>query len=434
LLFVLLHVAVCVQSSFADTLRVLDDDGNALHTRLTMVDKARRRIDCAYFEIRRDEVSYGVLAHLLMAARRGVEVRLVVDAYGNEIDSTVLSELVRSGVKIRRYHPFRMQQPIRYLHRMHDKLLIADQQVMIVGGRNLGEVYFGRSSKTNFVDFDVELTGSAVDDAGCYFEQLWSSDDVVPFCGCCNPDIQHRHCTTTFDSPCGMVCTTPAGWLRRGYCTVRGPRSDARSNPTLQLSPNQIQFRHSNRVVTGSAPDITDAILSLIDSACREIIVTTPYLVLSQRMEQSLCAAAQRGVSIRILGNSLASIDKPVAHAGYVNQKAKLLKMGIQLWEFQGDDMLHAKLMLIDDTAVVGSYDLHPRSEYYDSESAVFISNADVSATICASMGCLFARAVRVSRSPGYRYSRHHSAFPQSMRILKMHLLRLPAALIKKHL
>ena len=145
-------------------------------------------------------------------------------------------------------------------------------------------------------------------------------------------------------------------------------------------------------------------------------------------------AAAQRGVCVHLLGNSLASIDKPFAHAGYVNQKETILRMGIDLWEYRGPDMLHAKTILVDDCVVIGSYDLHPRSEHYDTETAVLVSDARITAAIRASMMQHFAGAMQVGRSPVYRETRGLTGSPRKARILKMQVFRLPALLLKKHL
>jgi putative cardiolipin synthase len=439
LLVMLISSAAFGQTSSADTLRVLDDNTDALQARFELIDSAKWRIDIACFELRADDVSHAVLAHLWMAARRGVEVRLVVDAYGNHISSSVLAELIGDGVQIRRFHPFRLQEAHRYTRRMHDKLLISDRGAMILGGRNFGAVYYGRSRDANFIDCDFRITGSTVDSASDYFEQLWVSAAVEPFCdGCGTSNRWQKRRQTTYDSPAGIPLTTPAGLLRRGLCKVNADvsrkRVFVRPGPVFQVPPERLRFLHSNRVVTSETPDITDEILALIDSSCREIMIETPYLILSRRFERALRAAAQRGVCVRLLGNSLASIDKPLAHAGYVNQKVMMLRMGIDLWEYQGPDMLHAKTILVDDCSVIGSYDLHPRSEYYDTETAVLVSDPRITAAIRASMMQHFAGAVRVSRSPGYRHMRGLKGSPPRTRIIQMQIFRLPALLLKKHL
>ena len=435
LLVLLISSAAFVQTSSADTLRVLDDNTAALQARFQLIDSAKRRIDFACFELRSDDVSHAVLAPLWMAARRGVEVRLIVDAYGNQISSSVLAELVGDGVQIRRFHPFRLRNAHRYTRRMHDKLLIADQRLMIVGGRNLGSVYFGRSREANFVDRDFAITGSTVDHAAYYFEQLWASDAIVPFCPRCESSNFGQ---TTYDSPVGIPLTTPAELLYRGLCNVDADvsrkRIFIRPGPVFDIPSARLRFLHSNRVVTGVLPDITDEILTLIDSSCREILIETPYLILSRRIERALRAAAQRGVCVHLLGNSLASIDKPFAHAGYVNQKETILRMGIDLWEYRGPDMLHAKTILVDDCVDNGRYDLQPRSEHYDTETAVLVSDARITAAIRASMMQHFAGAMQVGRSPVYRETRGLTGSPRKARILKMQVFRLPALLLKKHL
>ena len=135
-----------------------------------------------------------------------------------------------------------------------------------------------------------------------------------------------------------------------------------------------------------------------------------------------------------MLCNSLASIDKPIAHAGYVNQKRKMLRMGIEVWEYAGPDMLHAKGMLIDDSAVIGSYDLHPRSEYYDTEIAVIVTDAKFAAAFRRTFERHFEVAIRADKSPGFHKTRPYTGLPSWRRIVWMQMLRPVALLLKKHL
>jgi putative cardiolipin synthase len=431
--------AVLVQSVSADTVRLLDDDNLALAARFGLIDSAQRRIDWACFELRKDVVSYAVLARLQEAARRGVDVRLVIDAYGNRIPQSVLAELVENGVQIRRYHPLRFEDVHNYTQRLHDKLLIADEHVMILGGRNLGAVYFGRAAEKNFRDRDVEVTGATVHRASAYFEQLWTSRHVVP-AKCCSDDrpVSPKWEQSTPDSPLGVPLRSPRQLLQRGlahsYSDALASHPGGSIRPTLNIPPERIHFLHSSEIFTGHSPDISDQLLGLIASARREILIETPYLILSARFQDALRAAVGRGVCVRVLCNSLASIDKPLVHAGYVNQKKSMLRMGIDLWEYQGPDMLHAKTMLIDGCAVIGSYNLHPRSEYYDTEIAIVVIDVKFAAELRALIDRDFEGAVRVDRSPGYRVSRKRHGFPPARRIVWMQLLRWPALLLEKHL
>lgn len=231
---------------------------------------------------------------------------------------------------------------------------------------------------------------------------------------------------------------SPRQWLQRGledsYSGDLVPDLGGSVRPTLNIPPDRIHFLHSSRIFPGHSPDISDQLLGLIESARREILIETPYLILSARFQDALRAAVGRGVCVRVLCNSLASIDKPLVHAGYVNQKKSMLRIGIDLWEFQGPDMLHAKAMLIDGCAVIGSYNLHPRSEYYDTEIAIVITDIKFLAELRTLVDRHFERAVRVDRSPGYRVSRKRNDHPPTRRIVWMQLLRLPALLLEKHL
>src|SRR6202007_1340891 len=131
-----------------------------------------------YFLARDDRVTLAVLALLRDARHRGVsDVRLIVDGSFHRIPKAVLAHLRDEGIEVRSYHPFDLRHPTWLLHRMHEKVIVADGERYITGGRNLDVSYFGLARKRNFLDRDVYVEGRTAADADRRFEELWASKD-----------------------------------------------------------------------------------------------------------------------------------------------------------------------------------------------------------------------------------------------------------------
>src|SRR5437870_9929397 len=134
----------------ADLVRILDDDREAMQARADIIRQAKTRVTMLYFLARDDRVTLAVLGLLRDARRRGVgDVRAIVDGSFHRIPKAVLAHLRDEGIEVRTYHPFDLHHPTWLLHRMHEKVIVADGERYITGGRNLDESYFGLSRKRN---------------------------------------------------------------------------------------------------------------------------------------------------------------------------------------------------------------------------------------------------------------------------------------------
>jgi len=117
------------------------------------------------------------------------------------------------------------------------------------------------------------------------------------------------------------------------------------------------------------------------------VIIESPYLVPTRRFTESLQRALQRGVHVRILTNSLSSTDNIWPQAAYVGKRRWFVHQGVELWEYFGEESLHAKTAVFDDkVAVVGSYNLDPRSANLNTELVVVIDDPEWARILTASM------------------------------------------------
>lgn len=360
-----------------DAFRVLADDRQSIQARIDLIQQAQHDVVVAYYAVDTGRVPVALLTVLREAAQRGVRVRMIVDGLKARFPAHLYDYLETQGVEVRSYHPLRAGHPLWLNRRLHVKLLVADGQQMIVGSRNMQDEHFGLD-EVNFVDCDAYVCGDSAAHARRYFDWLWQSDDVRPI--------------RTLDSPTyGIVRLHPTGgdaWSK-AWRKARGPQDFQRLMD--QSLAELVRCRgihlysqtdwsagfpcdvpvvlvHDNDV-SKHTRNVEQAVLGMIANAGRSVLIETPYPVLTDAVEQAILCAQGRGVRVTFLTNSLTSTDNIPTYAAYQNRKRVLLEAGVEIWEFNGPDTLHAKAMVIDDcVAVIGSYNFDPRSAHLNLE------------------------------------------------------------------
>lgn len=345
----------------ADKMLILDDPVQAAQVRVDLMQQARKSIKAQYFIVGSDPLTYSGLALARQASWRGCDVRIIVDAGFNSMPATVSGYLMTQGVQIKVYHPFRLSRLSWVTRRMHDKGLSIDGTKMVRGGRNVQDSYFGRAPR-NFIDRDAYLEGSVVQHSDAYFDQLWNSDEVSWV------NTKHLNARRFEEGrriiEQALVDTSKSKkWkLNTGKNWGRGLRD---------VGP--IHFLHDPVGRKDIDPGIAESLRDLLRRGHRSILIESPYLVPTPEFYREVRAAHARGVrSVEIVTNSAASTDGIYTHAGYEAAKKKLARLGVSLWEFKGPDTLHAKSAVVDGRhAVVGSFNLDPRSQRLNTETAV---------------------------------------------------------------
>lgn len=426
-----------VASGRADTIRLLDDNRDAWSARLDLIGGATKSLDAAYFIAADDQVSHAMLAHFRDAARRGVKVRLLIDSFRNHIPRTVQVHLMLEGVEIRVFNPLCVKNMLCLSHRMHDKLLIQDEKAFITGGRNIEATYFGLGEDKNYRDRDAMVIGSSTTAARRYFDMIWASKHVAKV----TPPWPWEKGSLGAD-----FLAKADRRLNRAAATIAKDTRllpDGKSPPPAEfvVAEGAITFLHAERLTLTAKSGITQEVLRLLGSAEREIVIETPYLQLSRRFLKAIGEAVERGVKVRIVTNSLASIDTVIAYAGYANQKRTLGKIGVELWEYGGPECLHAKTMLIDDRVIVGSYNLNARSEWLDTEVAIQTEDKRLAARLRESVETHIAASTPIFKRDGATpapteaiASKKEPATPQFSRWLTLPPLRVVAVFIKSQL
>lgn len=410
----------------ADTACLLDEERSAVVERARLVFQAQHTIDVSAFIVGKEPFSLASMALLREAARRGVRVRLLVDAQWNKLPKAVEAELLANGVEIRHYHPFRLCHLRWVTRRMHDKLLVVDRASLIAGGRNIESPYFGlgrQVERRNYLDADVLVAGGIVDKAAAYFERLWTSRGVRESRASARPAAVAR---------AANILDQHLAWLHDRVDDIRGTPEAVR--PTCQdVGPMRFVFDPPGK--KGLAPGVAEALLGLLDGAQESVVIESPYLVPTRGFRRGLLRALERGVQVRILTNSLASTDNLWTQAGYVGERRWLVRHGVELWEYLGPESLHAKTAVMDRTvAVVGSFNLDPRSQRLNTELAVVVDDPGWAGDLVTSMDGHLAQAVRIDRDG--RPIGYDTRYPNvgCGKIWKLRFMRLLAPLVRGQL
>jgi phosphatidylserine/phosphatidylglycerophosphate/cardiolipin synthase-like enzyme len=273
----------------------------------------------------------------------------------------------------------------RINHRMHNKLFVADNALAITGGRNIGDEYFTRDPRYNFIDLDVVAAGAIVAGLSASFDAFWNSKYAYPIASVASPVSAEPASPPFLDGD-----TAPnANWLEAELASRR---------VHLMWVPATVLADRPAKIASETSPDeevtIANNLAALMRSARQELIVISPYFVPGKDGVAMMRDLVARGVHIRILTNSLATTDSPLVHNGYSRYRVELLKLGIELSEVRpklgqkrvrfhpfrsSTASLHAKALVIDQrTVFIGSMNMDARSARTNSELGLVIRSAEI--------------------------------------------------------
>jgi putative cardiolipin synthase len=384
----------------------LDRGEEAFRWRLAFSDLAQKSIDVQYYLWHGDATGVLLLKRLLGAADRGVRVRLLIDDTKFLGTRRALSTInLHPNIEVRTFNPLVSQKIIgftralefiihmdRLNHRMHNKLMVADNIAAIVGGRNIGDEYFGLHADTNFRDMDLMAVGPVVQDISESFDVYWNSKWAYP------PEA------------ISTVRSTPKDLVRlrkqikkeinknQELLTVFGAQPRDWGSLLSQLA-EQVTWAKARVLYDqpptekGSQPvQMAQEIGRMAQQAQSDIFIISPYFIPNTGDIDTFRELTQSGVKIKILTNSLASTDVVIANTAYKRYRKKLLETGIDLYELRADAKrtefygthpirakwlcLHAKVIIFDRTKVyVGTMNLDPRSTIKNTEIGLLVES-----------------------------------------------------------
>jgi cardiolipin synthase C len=405
----------------------LRDGRDAFAARMLLAQGAERSLDVQYYIWRKDITGTLLMSALRAAADRGVRVRLLLDDNGTAgLDPTLAMLDAHPNIEVRLFNPFVLRKPrvLGYLtdfsrlnRRMHNKSFTADNQATIVGGRNIGDEYFGAAGELLFADLDAMAIGPVVGSVSNDFDRYWNSASAYPLALLVPPagresvaELDRENARTLGSAPALVFMKTLAdSSFVAQFNTHRLALewADARL-----VSDDPVKALGRAAPGTRVAQDLRQS----LGNPVSELTVVSAYFVPSKASVDALVAMARRGVKVQVLTNSLEATDVAAVHAGYAKSRKQLLAAGVSLFELRrswaADEQsrragrfgssassLHAKTFFADGARVfIGSFNFDPRSAELNTEMGLLIDSAPLAERIGA--------AIR-RRAPGRAYEVH---------------------------
>jgi putative cardiolipin synthase len=381
----------------------LPDGRDAFAARALLADAAERTLDVQYYIWQNDMSGTLLFDALRRAADRGVRVRLLLDDNNTSgLDNTLAALDAHPNIEVRLFNPFtaRRWRGLGYLtdfprlnRRMHNKSFTADNQVTIIGGRNIGDEYFGASQDVLFIDLDVMAIGPVVNDVSHDFDRYWSSGSSYPagrLLAAVNPatisslgaaaaSVGREPAALAFMQRLAQqpfVREVLAGALPFEWAAVRMVSDDPAKGLGLAAKEALLPQRLKN----------------ILGEPRQDLQLVSPYFVPTAAGVEYLAGLAEQQVKITVLTNSLEATDVAVVHAGYAKRRKALLKAGIDLFEMKrtspvstprdrrltgsSGSSLHAKTFSVDRSRVfIGSFNFDPRSAQLNTEMGFVIDS-----------------------------------------------------------
>ena len=400
----------------------LTDALSAFAARVHLARAAQRSLDVQYYIWHGDLSGTLLFDEVRAAADRGVRVRMLLDDNSTSgLDPTLASLDTHPNIQLRLFNPFVIRSPrfVGYLtdfprlnRRMHNKSFTADNQATIVGGRNVGDEYFGAGDGALFADLDLVAVGPVVADVSASFDRYWASASAYPADRILPGSIRRGERVNSAEGSRAAPDLQASSYLQA-----------ARSSDYIQAlldqrlrfewAPTRMASDDPAKGLGQAAPEamLWPKLTALLGTPQRKLDLVSGYFVPTETGVETFERLARQGVKVTILTNALEATDVPIVHAGYAKWRPRLLKAGVRLFEMRnpvpGDGIkrdvtalgstgsgargagsaLHAKTFSVDGVRVfVGSFNFDPRSANLNTELGFVVESLALAARMDAAL------------------------------------------------
>lgn len=400
----LLHWPALKGIAESDRFMPLNTGPEALAWRITALRSATRSVDLQTFIWKNDQIGSALAREIIKAADRGVQVRaLLDDSFLDHADATLHALSSHPNIAFRIYNPVgnrsgglalrqveNFKEFARINHRMHNKLMLIDGRVAIVGGRNLADEYFGYHENHNFRDLEILSSGPFIAELSTAFDSYWNDRWSIQI------ESLATHKST-------MTLKSVRNWLEEREASAIHPsihRWSTYARHAVQGLPALLMDKPaSTNAGTGAALELAVELNRLVDSSQKDLLLISAYFIPTKDLTEAIERAVTRGVRVRVFTNSLGANNHIIAHAAYAKHRPAMLRAGAELYEMRADAAdramymvnsghtvqlgLHAKSILIDDWGVfVGSANLDSRSLVLNTEVGIVVNSTTLNKQI----------------------------------------------------
>jgi putative cardiolipin synthase len=382
--------------------------------RVQMINAAERTLDMQYFIFRADETGKLLAAAVLRAADRGVRVRLMLDDGETKSGDEQMAALdAHPQIEVRVYNPFSYRGSSMFLrglefsfnsarldYRMHNKLMVVDNAIALVGGRNVGDQYFQIDPESQYADDDVFAAGPIVQQLSGTFDEFWNCALAIPA----------RALTKGMTSDAALAKYRQI--LEEHRQEVKADGMDyatriASGEPLGSMLSGKLPLVWASAQLVYDSPDkksvekgemigklMHKPVAAAVSAVQSELLMISPYLIPGDEGMQLFAALRKRNVTVRVLTSSLEASTVILAQAGYMKYRVPLLEMGVNIYEIRsllgnsrgsgqtaaisrfGNYSLHAKLFVLDRQRLfIGSMNFDQRSMHLNTEIGLIIDS-----------------------------------------------------------
>ena len=401
----LADIAAAIQNQHGEDqsgFKLLDGSEEGLRWRLALIDSATTSLDIQTYLWYPDYSGSLILERVILAAERGVKVRLIVDDLILQGHDQLIANLhAAPNIEFGIFNPWEDRQSLvsragemlarmeRLNVRMHDKLMIADGHAVVIGGRNIGDHYFGLSETYNFHDTDLLGIGPIGVEANAMFDHFWNSEWVATadaLTTAPDPTIAKQQRSTLQKRING------ASQLQRFSIDPEDWSDDfATLAEELRIGRSKLVYDEAAREQISQT--MAGSMFNFFNIAERELLIQNAYIIPGDDAMAFLQQKQAQGVEVRVLTNSLASHDVPAVNSHYEPWRDDFIRAGVDLWEFRADPAiqqtvvdvppvsaeftgLHSKCAVADRRYVfIGSMNLDPRSRAINTEMGAMVDS-----------------------------------------------------------
>jgi putative cardiolipin synthase len=376
--------------------------------RAGLLNQAQKSIDVQYYIWEVDTAGTVLAERILRAADRGVRVRMLLDHVTTKNTDFKFARMdFHPNIEIRLFNPFanRSFRSLEFIfdlerlnHRMHNKAFIVDNAIAVVGGRNIGDNYFGVHTAANFRDLDLTVVGPAVQDVSQSFDRYWNSEFAIPISAVIDEKLSAREfqerkeklyqwVQDVNDYPYPIDTTSDV---------VMSKLEEVRND--FIWAPVKALYDAPDKLKTNEE-EVADHLIQLAKDKDHEVMIEAAYVIPGPEGIERARINNEWGIRQRLLTNSLATNDVAAAHAGYAKYRRELIRNGVELYELRpgartvranwsvlagrSRASLHTKAFVVDHELVaIGSFNVDPRSIALNTEIVILVESDELATQV----------------------------------------------------
>jgi putative cardiolipin synthase len=423
--------------------------GEAFAARVLLARAAEQSLDVQYYIWQADTTGLLLLEELRAAAARGVRVRLLLDDNGiSGLDPELRALDDLPNFEVRLFNPFTLRRPKllsfafdfpRLNRRMHNKSFTADGAASVVGGRNIGDIYFAFGHDAHYIDTDVLAIGPAAEDVSAAFDDYWNSASAYPASLILPPASD------------GIVRLQTGAETARASELAAPYLAAIRRSPLIEMliaGGDAVEWAQVTLVVDdpgkglgqpGRGGLLIERLAAILADTTtgprRSVDLISAYFVPGRGGTDLLTGLAAQGVAVRVVTNAQEATDVLTVHGAYAVYRRALLTGGVALGELRADPLipqqdqtlanllagsatsLHSKVFAIDGARVfIGSFNFDPRSARLNTEMGLLIESPTLAAAVAQAVDQVMqhgAYALRLSPSGALEWTTQGDAGAQ---------------------